>query len=129
MIVGIGTDITSVKRISAVYDKYKDRFVQRILTRKEINSYNKRKNKVHYLAKRFAAKEAVAKALGTGIKRGVFWRNIAVLNQISGAPFIILYDEALARYEQLGAKSSHISISDEQEYAIAFVVLSSDESV
>lgn len=128
MIVGIGTDITSVKRIARVYEKYTERFVKRILTSKEIDSYNKRVNKVHYLAKRFAAKEAVAKALGTGIKRGVFWRNIAVLNQISGAPFIVLYDEALTRYKQLGAKSSHISISDEEEYAIAFVVLSSEET-
>ncbi len=128
MIVGIGTDITSVKRIAAVFGKYGERFVKRILTSEEIDSYNSRVNKIHYLAKRFAAKEAVAKALGTGIKRGVFWRNITVINQPSGAPFIVLREEALARYHQLGAKSSFVSISDEQEYAIAFVIFSSESS-
>ena len=126
MIVGIGSDITSVKRIKRVYEKYGERFAQRILTEGELESYRKRFHKVAYLAKRFAAKEAVAKALGTGMKRGVSWRHISALNRPSGAPYIELSGAALEMFNKLGARSSYISITDETDYAVVFVVLTDD---
>lgn len=126
MIIGIGSDITSVRRIAKVYEKYGERFAMRILTTGELAIYKRRFHKIPYLAKRFAAKEAVAKALGTGIKRGISWRHISTLNKPSGAPYVTLTGAALEIFERLGAKSSFITITDEEEYAVVFVVLTDD---
>ena len=126
MIIGIGSDITSIKRIARVYKKYGERFAKRILTPDELESYARRFHKVPYLAKRFAVKEAAAKALGTGIKRGVSWRHIAALNKPSGAPYLVLEGAAQERFNQLGAKSSFVTITDETDYAVAFVVITDD---
>ena len=130
MIIGIGSDITDIKRITKVYKKYGEKFVRRILSAEEIASYKKRPHKAAYLAKRFAVKEATAKALGTGMKRGVYWKNIAAINKPSGAPYLLLRKGALARFNQLGANNSHVTISDEGSdaggYAIAFVILTKE---
>ena len=124
MIIGIGSDITDIRRVRRIHAKYGMRFVQRILSPEEQQAYGKRKHKTAYLAKRFAVKEAAAKALGTGMKRGVSWRQIAALNQPSGAPTLLMRGGALRRFEELGAKNAFVSISDEGDYAIAFVILS-----
>lgn len=126
MIIGIGSDIADVKRVTKVYNKYGEKFVKRILMEEELKSYKKRFHKAAYLAKRFALKEATAKALGTGMKKGVFWKDIGAINRPSGAPYLLLRGGALTRYNQLGANSSHITISDEKDYAIAFVILSKE---
>ena len=125
MIIGIGSDITDIRRVRRVHAKYGMRFVRRILSSEEQQAYAKRKHKVAYLAKRFAVKEAAAKALGTGMKRGVSWRQIAAINQPSGAPTLLMRGGALRRFKQLGAKHAFVTISDEGNYALAFVVLSS----
>ena len=124
MIIGIGSDITDIRRIKRVYKKYGQRFVRRILTEEEQQSYARRKHKVAYLAKRFAVKEAASKALGTGMKGGVSWRQIAAVNKPSGEPTLLLKANARKRFEHLGGKQAWVSISDEGDYAIAFVILS-----
>ena len=127
MIVGIGTDITEIARVAAVYEKYAERFVRRILSLEEQESYRKRVNKIAYLAKRFAVKEATAKALGTGMKRGIAWRQIAAVNHPSGAPYLALSGAAETRLREIGGKSCFVSISDDGSYALAFVIITDEE--
>ena len=127
MIIGIGSDLTEIARVRAVYEKYTERFVQRILSPEEQESYRRRVHKVAYLAKRFAVKEATAKALGTGMKKGIAWRQIAALNRLSGAPYLLLRGAALERMKSLGGKQGLVSISDDGAYALAFVVLTDEK--
>lgn len=124
MIVSIGTDICQKSRINAALGRLGDAFAKRILTQDEFSIFQQRGDKDDYLCRRFAAKEAVAKALGTGIGRGLSWQHINIANNEFGAPMVELKDFAKARFESLGANECHISISDEKEYAIAFVVFS-----
>lgn len=123
MIGGIGTDLVEISRLEAVVERQGDRFIQRILTPEEQDQYRALAHPTRYLAKRFAAKEAVAKALGTGIGRGVSWQDILIQNDENGAPLAVLSGGALARMKHLGVERCHLSISDEQRYATAFVVL------
>ena len=127
MIIGIGSDLTEIARVRAVYEQYTERFVQRILSPEEQESYRRRVHKVAYLAKRFAVKEATAKALGTGMKKGIAWRQIAVLNKLSGSPYLLLRGTALERMKSLGGKQGLVSISDDGAYALAFVVLTDEK--
>ena len=127
MIIGIGSDITEIARVRAVYEKYAEKFVRRILSPEERESYRRRAHKVAYLAKRFAVKEATAKALGTGMKKGVTWRQIAAINKPSGAPYLLLRGAALERMKHIGGKRGFVSISDDGAYALAFVVLTDEE--
>ena len=129
MIIGIGTDITEIARVRAVYEKYTERFVRRILSPEEQESYKRRVHKVNYLAKRFSVKEAAAKALGTGMKRGVAWRQIAAVNRPSGAPYLLFRGAAQKRFTELGGKNSFVSISDDGAYAVAFVVLTDERDL
>lgn len=126
MIIGIGTDITEIARVRAVYEKYTERFVRRILSSEEQESYQRQVHKITYLAKRFAVKEAAAKALGTGMKQGVTWRQIAAVNHLSGAPYLLLRGAALEKLKALGGKNSFVSISDDGAYAMAFVVITDE---
>lgn len=123
MILGIGTDIVKVQRIDASIKKYGDRFAQRILTHDEFIQYTKSPRKSHYLAKRFAAKEAMVKAMGTGFQNGLSLRHIAVTHNKLGRPQIICTDHAKELIVNMGAKTCLLSISDEQDYAIAFVTI------
>jgi len=124
MIVGIGTDIVEIARIKASLDRLGETFAQRILTPPEMQEYLASRQPERLLAKRFAAKEAMAKALGTGIGRGVSWQHMLVCHNEVGAPFFKLSDGAAERLMALGGCHHHLSISDEQYYATAFVVLS-----
>jgi len=126
MIISIGFDITQIPRVKAVYEKYTDRFVHRILAPEEQESYHRRANKIAYLAKRFAVKEATAKALGTGMKAGVSWRQIAAINKPSGEPYLLLRGAALERMQSLGAKRALVTISDDGLYAMAFVIFTDE---
>lgn len=127
MIISIGFDVTQIARVQAVYEKYTDRFVNRILAPEERESYQRRAHKIAYLAKRFAVKEATAKALGTGMKAGVAWRQIAAINKPSGEPYLLLRGAALRRMQALGAKNALVTISDEGPYAMAFVLFTDEE--
>jgi len=129
MIKGLGTDIVQIARVAASLERTQGRLLQRILTPTEQEIYAVKaaageQQALHYFAKRFAAKEAVGKALGTGIGQGVSWHHIEVRNNEIGAPEVLLSDKASFHMERLGADSCHLSLSDEQDYAVAFVVLS-----
>lgn len=123
-IVGIGTDIVSVQRIQQVLVRNPD-FAKRVLTAEEMARYNSNSKPVSYLAKRWAAKEAAAKALGTGIGK-VSFQHILIDRNDAGQPLLKFSDAAQNRAEQLNAHHFHVSISDEQDYAIAYVVLSAN---
>ena len=121
--IAVGTDILKVSRIEAVVDRQGDKFVRRILTPPEQAEYEASQIGLRLLAKRFAAKEAVAKALGTGIGRGVSWQDIRVDHDENGAPLVELSGGALEVASRRGGDTVALSISDEAEYVVAFAVL------
>ena len=123
MIYGIGTDIVSIKRIEDALFRFGDRFLHRILNEIEVAEYAQSAQPARFLAKRFAAKEAFSKAFGTGIGGEIGWHDVAVGHDQRGKPMINSSPQLLARLAKSDIKSSHISISDESEYAIAFVIL------
>jgi holo-[acyl-carrier protein] synthase len=128
MILGIGSDLTDVRRIEKVIARHGERFIARIFTDGERARAEHRKNRVETYAKRFAAKEACAKALGTGIRSGVWWRDMGVVNLPSGRPTMRLTGGALARLEALTPPGCEaridLTISDEGPMAQALVVIS-----
>lgn len=123
MIIGIGTDIVQVQRIQSVYIKLGEKFAQRILSATEFQLFKQKDQSIPFLAKRFAAKEATSKALGTGIGL-ISWHDIEVSNNNAGAPILTLTGKAKDRLSALGGTSAIISLSDEKDYAVAFVVVS-----
>jgi holo-[acyl-carrier protein] synthase len=128
MILGIGSDITDVRRVAKVLERHGDRFLGRIFTATERTRAERRKNRVETYAKRFAAKEACAKALGTGLRAGVFWRDMGVVNRPGGQPTMQLTGGALRRLQFLTppghAARIDLTISDEGPLAIAYVIIS-----
>lgn len=123
MTIAIGTDIVEIRRIADVLERQGDKFVQRILTVSEIEEYRARGNSVAFLAKRFAAKEAIAKALGTGIGRGISFQQMVVSNNAEGAPQVELQSSALKQLTLLGGTNVLLSLSDEKNYALAYVAI------
>jgi holo-[acyl-carrier protein] synthase len=123
MIYGIGTDIVSIKRIEDALFRFGDRFLHRILSESEVAEYAYSSQPARFLAKRFAAKEAFSKAFGTGIGGEIGWHDVAVGHDRRGKPIIHSSAQLVARLVKCEIKTSHISISDESEHAIAFVVL------
>jgi holo-[acyl-carrier protein] synthase len=123
MIYGIGTDLASVKRIEDALFRFGDRFLHRILSESEVAEYAYSSQPARFLAKRFAAKEAFSKAFGTGIGAEVGWHDIAVGHDARGKPIVQLSDALAARAQALGIRESHISLTDEAEHALAFVIL------
>ncbi|MFD2168032.1 holo-ACP synthase [Thalassotalea euphylliae] len=123
-VVGVGTDIVEVGRIASMAEAAKQRLAKRVLTPEELAVFAEHPQADSYLAKRWAAKEAASKALGTGIADSVSFQHFHITNTDMGAPIIDLSDRALELAHRLGANSWHISISDEKHYALAFVVLS-----
>ena len=121
--ISVGTDILKVDRIEAVVARLGDKFVRRILTETERLEYHASGIPIALLAKRFTAKEAVAKALGTGIGRGVSWQDIQIEHNDNGAPLVVLSGGALRVAQERGGNRVEISISDEAEYVVAFAVL------
>ncbi|SHE82201.1 holo-[acyl-carrier protein] synthase [Microbulbifer donghaiensis] len=124
MIVSIGTDICSYTRIEAAWRRFGDRFVERVLSVGERYAFAELAipNRAAYLCKRFAAKEALGKALGTGIGRGISWQHIEVRRRKGEAPQVILSGEAKARADAMGVARIHLSLSDEKDFALAFVI-------
>ena len=128
MIIGLGSDIVDVRRIAKVIERHGERFLARIYTRVERAKAEQRANTVETYAKRFAAKEACAKALGTGFRRGVFWRDMGVVNLSSGRPTMQLTGGALARLQAITpqgcAARIDVSLTDEGPTAQAIVLIS-----
>ena len=125
MILGIGTDIVDVRRISNIIDKYGMKFKKKCFDTIEIEKSENRFSTINSYAKRYAAKEACSKALGTGLAKGIFWKDISVKNNELGKPTIILKGNALKRFNHLSNKKCSIvvSLSDEKDYAIANVII------
>jgi holo-[acyl-carrier protein] synthase len=123
MIHGIGIDMVAVSRMQDNIDKHGDRFAGKILCSQELIEYASVSNPAHYLAKRFAAKEALTKALGTGFRDGISLKNIRIRNETTGKPGIICVGRADEIMSSLGIVSCHLSLSDERDYACACVVL------
>ncbi len=123
MIIGIGTDLLRIERIEQAILRSGERLAQRVLRPQELSLYLDSKQPAFYLAKRFAAKEAASKALGTGIGK-VSWQDFEVSNDEQGAPLLALYGAAQSRLKALGATRVLLSLSDEKDHALAFVVLS-----
>jgi holo-[acyl-carrier protein] synthase len=125
MIFGIGTDIVEVARIEASIQQFGDEFARRILAESELNSYLQSHIKARFLAKRFAAKEAFSKALGTGLRAPVTFQNIAVSHDDLGKPLLVVAAVLKDFLQSKNITQMHISISDEKNLATAFVVLES----
>ncbi len=123
MIFGIGTDIVEYARIETMWTRYGLRFAQRVLSERESSDYQASPNASRFLAKRFAAKEAFAKAVGSGLRDPVSLRRISITHDGLGKP-VLQFDEVLRTHlAQLGISGHHLSISDERNMIVAFVVL------
>ncbi len=123
MIVGIGTDLVEIGRIEAALERWGERFARKVLVPRELERFRQHRKPAAYLAKRFAAKEAFSKAMGTGIRQPVTWRQIGVANQPSGRPYLELSQALEALVRSRGIVSVHLSLTDERGIAAAFVVL------
>lgn len=123
MIFGIGTDIVRIQRMADSLERHGDRFAERILSADELKAYHEADNGARYLAKRFAAKEATSKAMGTGFRDGLSLKEISVANDDKGKPVLSFSGLAEEFMEKNNICESHISLADEQEYAVAFVTL------
>ena len=121
--IAIGTDILQIERVQALVARQGERIVQRILTAAEQDEYHTSKQAVRLLAKRFAAKEAIAKSLGTGIGRGVSWQDIQIDHDAFGAPLVRLSGGALRVARERGGARVELSLSDEMDDVVAFAVL------
>lgn len=125
MIIGIGTDIIDTRRIKKTITNFGNKFKKRCFLSSEIKRSEETINSVNSYAKRYAAKEACAKALGTGLTKDVFWKDIEIINNEAGKPFIILHNRALSILKNLSKINCNIavSLSDEKNYAIANVII------
>jgi holo-[acyl-carrier protein] synthase len=125
MVVGLGTDLIEIARIAQSIDRYGDRFLERIFTPREIAYCQRKKNAAESFAARFAAKEAGAKALGTGISHGVGWLELEVAREPSGKPRLELSGRAAAWAKRLGVTRSSLSLTHSRDVALAVVVMES----
>jgi len=127
MIVGIGSDLTDIRRIERSLERFGDRFIQRVFTPVEQSRSERRRHRGPSYAKRFAAKEACAKALGTGLRRGVFWRDMGVVNLPGGKPTMQLTGGAAEHLQRLIPHGHrpvvHLTITDDFPWAQAFVII------
>jgi holo-[acyl-carrier protein] synthase len=132
MILGIGSDLIDIRRIEQTITRHGDRFIDRIFTAAERAKAERRANRIDTYAKRFAAKEACAKALGTGLRAGVFWRDMGVVNLPSGRPTMRLTGGALERLKAITPAGYEaridVTITDEFPTAQAFVIISAEPS-
>ena len=133
MIIGIGSDLIEIRRIEQTLERFGDRFVERIFTDIERQKSDRRRLRAASYAKRFAAKEACSKALGTGLSRGVYWRDMGVVNLPGGKPSMVLTNGAAARLQSLipaGMTAQiDLTITDDHPLAQAFVIISANPAV
>ncbi len=131
MIYGIGTDIVQISRVEAALARNGDRFAEKILGPQELEKYHARRARsevrgLRFLATRFSAKEAFSKAVGLGMRMPMTWRSAQMLNDPSGKP-VIVCSGALAEFMQQNHLSAQVTISDEADYGVAFVIVTRDE--
>ena len=128
MIIGLGSDTVDIRRIEKTLERYGPRFIQRIYTETEQRKSDRRAARAASYAKRFAAKEACSKALGTGFRKGVFWRDMGVVNEPSGRPTLKLTGGAKMRLDALTPPGHepviHVTLTDDYPYAQAIVIIS-----
>ena len=123
MIYGVGTDIVSIERIQEILNKNRDGFINRVLTEHERALFANKSDSAAFCAKRFAAKEAFSKALGTGIGRVVSFQDLTVRKNENGKPYFMPSEKLRLYLQEKGIRQGHLSISDESSNALAFVVL------
>ena len=127
MILGLGNDVIDIRRIEETLNRYGERFIQRVFTEVEVAKSERRAQRAASYAKRFAAKEACSKALGTGFRAGVFWKDMGVVNEPSGKPTMVLTGGARARLDTMLPPGHtvriHLTITDDFPYAHAFVMI------
>ncbi|TNV20131.1 holo-ACP synthase [Buttiauxella sp. B2] len=122
-ILGLGTDIVEIARIESVILRSGDRLAKRVLSANEWLQYQAHQQPVRFLAKRFAVKEAAAKAFGTGIRNGLAFNQFEVFNDPLGKPQLRFWEEALRLSERMGVRSVHVTLADERHYACATVII------
>jgi holo-[acyl-carrier protein] synthase len=127
MIFGIGTDILKIERVAATYDRFGAHFVERLLLPEEKQLFAHTKNAARFLAMRFAAKEAIVKAMGTGFANGMWLRDSGVMPNRFGRPDIIFSDRGLAMCNKLGIAGGHLTLTDEAGLVVAVAVLERTE--
>jgi len=123
MIFGVGTDIVEFSRIQATYDRFGDRFVQRILMEEELELFRRNKQPVRFLAMRFAGKEATVKAMGTGFAHGIWMRDVGISSSEWGRPMVIWSERGRRVCDDLGIGAGHVSLTDDAGLVIAFAVV------
>ncbi|MEE8281014.1 MAG: holo-ACP synthase [Gammaproteobacteria bacterium] len=123
MIFGIGTDVLELRRVEAIYQRFGSRFAQRVLMPDELRLFSMTKRPVRFLAMRFAAKEAIVKALGTGFANGVWVRDTGMIADSLGRPEIIFSDRGKVVCQRLGVGKGYLSLSDEAGLIVAIAVL------
>ncbi len=128
MIFGIGTDVVQVARVQAIFERHGEHFVRRLLMPEEETAFRSYKRPVRFLAMRFAAKEAIVKALGTGFAHGVWIRDVGIAANAWGRPEVIWSDRGRALRDRLGAGEGHVTLTDEAGLVVAVAVLMRKES-
>ena len=123
MIYGIGTDIVELSRIKKTYMRFGEKFTNRLLMPEEQSMYLQSRNPIRFLAMRFAAKEAIVKAMGTGFSNGIWIRDTGIINDKLGKPLVIFSSRGQAVCKKLGFGESHISLSDEAGLILAFSIM------
>jgi holo-[acyl-carrier protein] synthase len=123
MIFGIGTDVVQQERVRLVHEKFGDRFVERLLLPAELDAFRRYKRPVRFLAMRFAAKEAIVKAMGTGFAHGMWIRDTGVVSNAWGKPEIVWSERGRRLCEQLGIGEGHVTLTDEAGLIVAVAVL------
>jgi holo-[acyl-carrier protein] synthase len=132
MIFGIGTDMVEIARIRAADARFGDRFALRILGSLEIERYRLRRARsnergITYLATRFAAKEAISKALGLGMRQPMTWRAVEIVNDASGRPVPQISSDSLRRFAEVRRLRLHVSVTDERQFAMAYAIAEVEE--
>jgi len=128
LIFGIGTDVVKIERVAAVYERYGRRFVERLLMPAELAAFERYKRPVRFLAMRFAAKEAIVKALGTGFAHGVWIRDVGFVQNAWGRPEVVFSARGRRVADDLGAGEGHVSLTDEDGLVVAVAVLMRKEA-
>ena len=122
MIFGVGTDIVEISRMQQTYDRFGERFVERLLMPEERALFQDSKRPVRFLAMHFAGKEATVKAMGTGFRHGVWIRDVGIINNAWGRPLVIFSERAKGVCRDLGIGEAHVSLTDDAGLVVAFAV-------